>query len=126
MVLSACDSRTGMTELGRGMLAGGIVTIAMRTVRVRADVGETAVEVVFIASGIRAGKGGTMLAAVLGVVLVAAGLVAGQIGAEPIDVAIRVEAIKGFGAIEAVLGAVEVGIVVANIGLVAVRLVARR
>ena len=126
MVLSACDSRTGMTELGRGMVARGIVTIAMRPVRVRADVGETAVEMVFVAGGIGARKSGTMLAAVLGVVLVAAGLVAGQIGAEPIDVAIRVEAIKGFGAIEAVLGAVEVGVVVANIGLVAVRLVARR
>ena len=124
--MSACDSGAGMAELGRGMLARGIVTIAMRPVRVRADVGETAVEVVFIAGGIGARKGGTMLAAVLGVVLVAAGLVAGQIGAEPIDVAIRVEAVKGFGAIEAVLGAVEVGIVVANIGLVAVRLVARR
>lgn len=126
MMLSACDSGTGMTELGRGMVAGGIVTIAMRTVRVRADVGETAVEVVFIAGGIGARKSGTMLVAVLAVVLIAAGLVAGQIGAEPIDVAIRVETVKGFGAIEAVLGAVEVGIVVANIGLVAVRLVARR
>lgn len=86
-------------------MARRLVAVGVRRVRMRANVGEAAVEVVLVARRVRARDGGTGWCAFLGVLLSAARLVTCRVGAQPVGAALVGRTVEGFGAVEGFLAA---------------------